>query len=236
MLHELLTSRRDEIIERCRTKVATRTMPPPTEAAVDHGVPVFLNQLSEALRLGLISVPEIGTSAARLGQDLLRRGFTVSQVVHNYGDVCQAITDMAVELYVPIGANDFRTLNRCLDEAIAGAVTAFGQAQNQSGVAAESARGDQRLGFFAHEMRNLIQTALLAFEVLRTGQVGVAGTTGTVLHRTLRASRTLIDRSLAEMRMAQGVHNPEQFLVAGFIAEVAAGAILEAHTGESASR
>jgi signal transduction histidine kinase len=229
MLHELITSRRDEIIGRCRTKVATRTMPPPAEAAVDHGVPVFLNQLAEALRLGLISVPEIGTSAARLGQDLLQRGFTVSQVVHNYGDVCQAITDMAVELDVPIGANDFRTLNRCLDEAIAGAVTAFGRAQNQSGVEAESARGDQRLGFFAHEMRNLVQTALLAFEVLKTGQVGIGGTTGTVLHRTLRASRTLIERSLAEMRMTHGVHNPDQFLVAGFIAEVAAGAVLEAH-------
>ena len=78
-------------------------------------------------------------------------------------------------------------------------------------------------------MRNLIQTALLAFEVLKTGQVGVGGTTGAVLHRSLRASRTLIDRSLAEMRMTQGVHNPERFLVAGFIAEVAAGAILEAH-------
>ena len=143
MLHELITSRRDEIIGRCRTKVAARTMPPPAEAAVDHGVPVFLDQLSEALRHGSISVPEIGPSAARLGQDLLQRGFSVSQVVHNYGDVCQAITDMAVELDVPIGANDFRTLNRCLDEAIAGAVTAFGQAQNQSGVEAESARGDR---------------------------------------------------------------------------------------------
>ena len=78
-------------------------------------------------------------------------------------------------------------------------------------------------GFFAHEMRNLIQTALLAFEVLKTGQVGVGGTTGAVLHRSLRASRTLIDRSLAEMRMTQGVQNPERFLVVGFIAEVAAG-------------
>jgi hypothetical protein len=31
-----------------------------------------------------------------------RQGFTVSQVVHDYGDVCQAITELAVELNAPI--------------------------------------------------------------------------------------------------------------------------------------
>jgi hypothetical protein len=42
------------------------------------------------------------------------------------GDVCQAITELAVELNAPISTDDFRTLNRCLDDAIAGAVTEYG--------------------------------------------------------------------------------------------------------------
>ena len=53
------------------------------------------------------------------------QGFSIEQVVHDYGDVCQSITDLAVELGAPISTEDFRTLNRCLDNAIAGAVTEF---------------------------------------------------------------------------------------------------------------
>jgi hypothetical protein len=141
VLHEFIAVNRDEIIQRCRAKVATRLIPPPTEVEIDHGVPVFLEQLRNALRLGETTSPEISKSAIRHGHDLLRQGFTVSQVVHDYGDVCQAITELAVETNAPISTNDFRTLNRCLDDAIAGAVTQYGRERNQSGIDGESARG-----------------------------------------------------------------------------------------------
>jgi hypothetical protein len=45
-------------------------------------------------------------------QDLRRQGFTVSQVVHDYGDVCQSITEIAVEQNAHIGTDDFRMLPR----------------------------------------------------------------------------------------------------------------------------
>ena len=90
MLHEFIAVHRDEIIRRCRAKVASRSVPPPTEAEIDHGVPVFLDQLMDALRLGQTTSPEISKSAIKHGHDLLLQGFTVSQVVHDYGDVCQA--------------------------------------------------------------------------------------------------------------------------------------------------
>lgn len=229
MLHEFIAVNREEIIRRCRAKVATRPVPPPTEVEIDHGVPVFLDQLQTALRLGETTSPEISRSAIKHGHDLLLQGFTVSQVVHDYGDVCQAITELAVELNAPITTADFRTLNRCLDDAIADAVTEYGRERNQSGIDGESARGSERLGYFAHELRNLMNTALMAFEVLKTGNVGVAGSTGTVLHRSLTASHTLITRSLAEVRLTQGVHNREEFLVSGFIDDIASAATLEAN-------
>ena len=228
MLHEFIAEHREEIIRRCRAKVATRSIPPPTKAEIDHGVPVFLDQLRTALRDGETTSPEISLSAIKHGQDLLRQGFTVSQVVHDYGDVCQAITELAVELNAPISTDDFRTLNRCLDDAIAGAVTEYGRGRTQSGIDDESARGSERLGFFAHELRNLLHTAIMAFEVLKTGNVGVGGSTGTVLHRTLRASVALIGRSIAEVRLTQGIQNREEFLVADFIDDVAAAARLDA--------
>lgn len=229
MLHEFIALNRDEIIRRCTTKVTARRVPPPTDAETDCGVPIFLDQLVDALRFGLASSPGIGSSAVQHGHDLLLQGFTVSQVVHAYGDVCQAVTELAMEQNAPIRAEDFRTLNRCLDDAIAGAVTEYGRAHNQNSVDREVARGSERLGFFAHELRNLTQTAIVAFDVLKTGNVGVGGSTGTVLHRSLVGIRALIGRALAEIRLTQGVQNPVQFAVSGFIDELAPAAALDAH-------
>ena len=228
MLSEFIAVHRDEIIERCRAKVTARSVPPPTEAQIDHGVPLFLAQLREALRIGLSSA-EIGTSAVLHGHDLLLQGFTVSQVVHGYGDVCQAITELAVETNVPISADDFRMLNCCLDDAIAAAVTEYGRERNQSTLDGEVARGSERLGFLAHELRNLINVAIIAFDELKTGNVGAAGSTSAVLNRSLMGLRALIGSSLAEVRLSHGVQNREQFLVSGFIEELAPAAALEAN-------
>jgi signal transduction histidine kinase len=231
MLHDFIVRNRGEIIRRCRAKVASRSVPPPTETEIDHGVPVFLDQLTDALRLGDGSSRDISRTAVQHGRDLLHQGFTVSQVVHDYGDVCQAITELAVELNASIGTDDFRTLNRCLDDAIAGAVTEYGHERNQAGIAGEAARAGERLGFFAHEMRNLINTAITAYEVLKTGNVGVAGNTSAVLQRSLTAARALIAGSLAEVRLSQSLQNREELSVAAFIDEVSAAASFEPRVG-----
>jgi signal transduction histidine kinase len=228
MLHEFISANRDEIITRCRAKVATRSIPQSTAAEIDHGVPVFLEQLVQALRVGVKSDPEIAYSALQHGHDLLGQGFTVSQVVHDYGDVCQSITELAVEMNASIPPDDFRMLNCCLDEAIAGAVTEYGRERNQSMLDEEIARGSERLGFLAHELRNLVNTAIMAFEVLQSGNVGVAGSTGSVLNRSLLALRALVSRSLAEVRLTHGLQNRERFLVSEFIEEIAPQARMEA--------
>lgn len=46
MLHEFLTANRTALITRCRTKVAKRFAPSETPRALDHGVPLFLQQSS----------------------------------------------------------------------------------------------------------------------------------------------------------------------------------------------
>ena len=80
MLHEFVAENRAEIIRRCRAKVATRSAPPPTPAEIEHGVPVFLDQLVAALRgAELSSNAEINGSAVLHGHDLPNKGcvFTV---------------------------------------------------------------------------------------------------------------------------------------------------------------
>src|SRR6185436_15724065 len=115
MLHKFLAEERDELIERCKAKVITRRSPRPTDADLDYGVPLFLDQLIDTLRRELHTSTEIGESATKHGNELLRRGFTVDQVVQDYGDFCQAVTELAAEVNAPITTVEFHTLNRCLD-------------------------------------------------------------------------------------------------------------------------
>jgi hypothetical protein len=172
---------------------------------------------------------EIGVTAARHGRELLQHGFTVDQVVHDYGDLCQAITDLAVERSAPVQIDEFRTLNRCLDNAIADAVTEFSY-QRDLLVEDKGAHAmNERLGFLAHEVRNLLNTATLALTAMKSGNVGLAGATGAVLDRSLIQLRSLIDRSLSEVRVAAGMPAPMQLIsLADFIAEVKISASLEA--------
>lgn len=134
------------------------------------------------LRHGPSKTHAITKGAQQHGHELLQQGFTVSQVVHDYGDVCQAITDLAVELATPISPDDFRTLNRCLDDAIASAVS---QHERELGATHDGS---------STELQNLADMAIVAFEVLQSGRVGVAGTTGAVVLRALQRIRTLIGR------------------------------------------
>jgi hypothetical protein len=112
MLYEFLETHRAELISRTRKKVASRSSPRPTENEVECGVPLFLDQLGETLRHSLKDSGAISKSAGIHGRALLRSGFTVGQVVHGYGDVCQAVTELAGETDAPITVDEFRTLNR----------------------------------------------------------------------------------------------------------------------------
>jgi len=229
VFHEFLALHRTEIIARTREKVAARDAPHPPTAELEHGATLFLAQLTETLRREQETSErptsgEMAQSAVRHGGELRQAGFTVAQVVHDYGDVCQAVTELAMELDVPIAADDFRTLNRCLDEAIAQAVTEHARLRELS----LSDRGTERLGFFAHELRNLLSNAMLAFEVLKGGSVGVGGSTGMLLGRNLVALRDLIDRSLVAVRLEAGLQRRERVPLAELMEEVALAAPIEA--------
>jgi len=224
MLHEFLTTNRLELIERCRFKVARRPVPAATPAELEHGVPLFLAQLIRTLvieqaaeplktrlgrrRSGLHGRPEpgareIGATASLHGRELLQHGFTIDQVVHDYGDLCQAVTELAAETNAPIAVDEFRTLNRCLDDAIAGAVTEFALREDLS-IAAKSADAlDQRLGAFALELRRHLETARLAIVAIKAGNVGLKGATGAVLDLSLVSLRNLVDRTLGRNDRAE---------------------------------
>ena len=82
--------------------------------------------------------------------------------------------------------------------------------------------------FLVHELRNLINTATVAFEILRTGRVGVTGSTGAVLERSLDGLRELIAHALDDVRIGQCVRERDRILVSGLVEEVSDSAALAA--------
>jgi signal transduction histidine kinase len=226
-LHEFLTLNREELIARTRAKVAQRPWPSVSASELTDGIPLFLTQLAETLRLEKTDAPfsasAIGSSATKHGSHLATMGFSVSQVVHDYGDVCQAITELAVEQNATISVEEFHTLNRCLDSAIAEAVTEYGRLQRAT--ALEDA--EQR-GYLSHELRNKLQTALLAFQMLKAGKVAIGGSTGAVLGHSLADLREIIDTGLSEVRLESGIARPDVVPLPSFIDDLAAAAKLHA--------
>ena len=230
VLSDFLIQHRDAIIAHTRAQVALRQGPKPTNAELLNGIPVFLDQLGDALRRAQSGAAsdnqQIDTSAGAHGGDLFRMGLTVGQVVHDYGAVCQAVTELALQLKAPVTGEEFQTLNLCLDDAIAGAVAEYG---HQRELTIEAA-GTERLGDLAHEMRNLLNSGMLAFQSIKAGRVAVSGSTGGVLERSLYGLQNLIDRSLADVRLDAGVQRVERISVADFIGEIEIAAVMQAES------
>ena len=245
-----LQNNRDELIRRCKDKVALRPARGATSEQLAHGVPMFLDQLTRTLAAEgegnaagglLISGPsggdatarsEMGVSATVHGGELLGLGYTVDQVVHDYGDLCQAITDLAVERDAPFSVDEFRTLNRCLDNAIANAVTEFAAQRDLEMARRQAEEENARLGFLAHELRNHLHVAKLAFAALETGRLPVGGSTGSVLKRSLVSLERLIDSSLATIRdAALAPLHPRVFSLVFFLAD--AGRVAELYAADT---
>lgn len=226
MLRDFVAANREMILTQARERVIERSGASTTDDDRLRGLPVFLDQLGEALRKATahekLDHTEIQHSAYQHGQDLFNHGLSVDQVVHDYGDLCQVITGLAVEQGTSVDVAEFRTLNLCLDDAIAGAVTAFSKEHDR----VISDVGTERLGVLAHEMRNVLNAGILAFSSIKQGVVATSGSTGAILDRSFLRLQSLIDRSLADVRIDAGMHNAEHIAVRDILDEVAIGAAL----------
>ena len=86
------------------------------------------------------------------------------------------------------------------------------------------------MAFLVHEVRNLVNTATVAFRILQTGSVGIAGNTGAVLERSLNGLRDLIGRALDDVRLTQQLATRTRIEVADLVHDVADAGRLAADT------
>ncbi|MEO8549561.1 MAG: HAMP domain-containing sensor histidine kinase [Kofleriaceae bacterium] len=238
MLHEFLTANHDELVKRCDAKVAQRLAPPPTSRSLALGISQLITQLAETLREEESAAPtpeparvpvRIKTAAGKHGGDLLRNGYTLEQVVHDYGDLCQALTELADERKAAITVQEFHTFNRCLDVAIAESVTEFARLRDHRVTVADTETMNDRLILLAGELRTSVNSAMLAFNAIKTGGVSAGGATGRVLDRSLTRLSDIIERTLTETRIHCGtVARPELIVLDTFLEQVSVFAVIEA--------
>ncbi len=235
MLYQFLLNERDGILGLCREKLRELSEPRSSSDEMDYGLPVFYDELIAVLRKdeedSSVNIDRMTGSihhaaATRRGKESLRLGYTVSQVVHGYGVLCQAITQYAAKHSAePIGAREFNRLNFCLDVAIAEAVTEFNRGQRDAATRDEV----QRLGFLAHEMRNALATVSMAHLSIKLGFVGLGGSTNKMLEDAVLLMKDLIDRSLSEVRLrGEPIVDRERVRVVDMVSEVEATAQVEA--------
>jgi signal transduction histidine kinase len=234
MLHEFLTANRDAILAAAIEKNSGIRDDKPITAASERGMPAFythlISQMETSEEGGAAKKESTGGrmdsgSTYQHGRELSRLGYTISQVVHGYGVLCQAIMQTAHEKEAEISAREFKGFNKVLDIAIADAVTGF----EESRVEKENLAETERLGFLAHELRNALSSAIVAHYMIKQGSVGTAGSTNAILERNLARMRDIIDRSLSEVRLhSEAKIFPKRLRVIEAVDEVEATATIEA--------
>jgi signal transduction histidine kinase len=117
------------------------------------------------------------------------------------------------------------TLNRCLDEAIARAVTEYAILREREITSQETVH----MGKLAQEMRDRLSAMMLSYDLLRQGRVGVTGNTGASLGRGLSGLRSVVDVAFARIRLESGTRNPERVSVSDFLEQAAADASVDAN-------
>ena len=210
MLHNFLEDNRVAILALAKAKIVETGPSRIQSDELDRGLPIFYVHLIAVLKrvaagdtIGHYQLGEETSDAAeRYGREAERLGYSVSQVVHTYGALCQSITEYAHDHRQEITPKEFHGFNFTLDAAIAEAVTEFFDVSER----AKDANFDAQIGSLAHELRNPISNAIMALEAIRLGHVGVGGSTGQLLDRALQRMKELVERALDTSRSTREVH------------------------------
>ena len=207
-LHELLASRREEVLSRWKADVRGTLVPEsmPSLELVNH-LPRFLDEVVSALRtdVGLVSQapsPEESTTAAGHGLQRLRLGFSLDAVVREYGALRDAIVATARDAALQLTSRELQVL---FDATITGIARAVSEYTNQRDAELQR-HANEHLAFVAHELRNPLSSAAMAFELLKAkDQLPTEGRAVGALDRGLRRTMELIDQTLQIARVGSGI-------------------------------
>jgi signal transduction histidine kinase len=206
MLHDLLSRHRDDIVARCERYYRERNPERTREELLDT-LPAFIDKIIEVeRRVAGLSDGSHGAErpddAGAHGERRFKSGFRIRDVVMDYGTISRVVGEIAEEQGIELDPPSYRMLNACLDAAIAQAITHF----YDLSVERSEHEVAEWLGSLAHELRNAVSSALLAFDTIRTDQLASAtnGKSARVLERSLNRLEVLVSQTLAAVHLKSG--------------------------------
>jgi signal transduction histidine kinase len=203
-LFEVLKERRSHLIarfgERIKSLVASASLP--RAELLDH-IPAFVDEIIQALHPSAIPLPPMSARAEQHGEQRLGLGFDVGEVVREYGMLHECILEVAAEAGLDISRRDEGLVVKWLNAGIADAVAQYVKQRDLE----LHRQSSEHLGFIAHELRNPLGSARLAFERLRRNELKDARDNRAVemLDRGLRRTAEMIDSVLSHESLKMGV-------------------------------
>jgi signal transduction histidine kinase len=201
-LHAVLASRRDEVMQRWLEEVRGTLHPVsmPRVELVDH-LPAFLEQVTAALRRPANAADGLD-AAEDHGVQRLALGFSLDQVVREYGAMRTAILAVAADAGAEIVPSDQEVVFTCVINGIAGAVSEYSRQRD----AEMQRQATEHFAFIAHELRNPLSSAALALTALQEQRkLDPMDRAVKILDRGLQLMQDLIDHALRMARIGSGV-------------------------------
>jgi signal transduction histidine kinase len=202
---------------------------PLAQAELLDRMPDFVDQIIAALHPDAIPLPPVGDAAEEHGAQRLRIGFDVGEVVREYGLLHRSILELAGRSgYLP-SLREQHIIARWLSTGIAEAVAQYVKQRDIE----RQRQTSEHLGFIAHELRNPLAAARLAFA--RMQQAAPAAFADArwagVLERNLRRTMDLINNVLGQASLQLGVEPAIQRVdLRSFLEELVADAEAESQS------
>jgi signal transduction histidine kinase len=225
-LHDLLRAKRQELIDRWSQRIqSSLTAEPLARGELVDQMPFFIDDLIAALHPVAAPLPGASPSAEEHGGQRLRLGFDAGEVIREYGILQSCIYDMAKKEGLVLCNADCELLSTSVNAGTAAAISQFVH-ERDAELQRQSA---EHMGFIAHELRNPLGSARMAFALLGEKGALQEERSAQVLDRSLRRVSELIDNALTHSWLESGAPpRLEAIGLSNLLTEVANEAALEA--------
>lgn len=218
-----MSERRDEILAACssetqldgveRSFIASFFDETLSAIKREFGIPAYQSPL-----------PMSSDAAADLGARRQSSGLPITRLPSIFAAISQALGRVGQAYDLTISAEEYKLLNNCFDSGLATSIENYWRRDRDR----ESQVITEQYGFMAHELRNALGNANLAFKLIRANPLDMNGETADVLARSLRRMDALIAQCLSSVRLdASGPTELVPINVASVFRGVEASTILD---------
>lgn len=205
-LHEFMAQHRADVLRACHYKINALS-PEHAPADLVDAFGAMYDQITAALRRDFeppsssrpdSPLPDRKSDAAlEFGADRLNRGYSIGKALRHVTTISDAVGEVADREDLAFTAREYQRFNICIDAVASAAVQQYWDVER----AGASPDGSKRMGFLAHELRNAVGVARLAFDTIRGGDIGLHGRTAAMLDRSLLRLESLASQTLLAVHL-----------------------------------